>query len=289
LAARAIHERSRRCNRPFIKVNCAAIPRELFESEFFGHVKGAFTGAHSDRSGRFELADGGTLFLDEVGEIPIELQSKLLGVLQEGCFERLGDGKPRRVDVRIVAATNRALAQEIAAQRFRQDLYYRLNVFPIELPPLRERREDIPLLAQHLLALVGKKLNRPGLRLTPANIHQLQHYDWPGNVRELQNLIERAVIVARRGQALYFPIPADAHSSAHANPLPAPDASVPTCILTEAMRREQDRRNLIAALEQARGKIAGPGGAAELLGIKSTTLKSRIKALGIRIEHHATC
>jgi len=199
LVAREIHRRSRRADRPLIKVNCASIPRELYESEFFGHSRGAFTGATRDRAGRFEAADGGTLLLDEVGDIPLELQSKLLRVLQEGQFERVGEAATRQVDVRIVAATNRDLKKEVAARRFRQDLFYRLNVFPIELEPLARRKEDIPLLAAHFLKQSAARLNCSAARLTQANLLALQRYEWPGNVRELKNIIERAVILSRCG------------------------------------------------------------------------------------------
>ena len=199
LIARAIHEASSRRDRPLIRVNCAAIPRELFESEFFGHVRGAFTGAMRDRIGRFELADGGTLFLDEVGEIPLELQGKLLRVLQEGNFERVGEERTRAVDVRLIAATNRDLKQEVQRGRFREDLYFRLNVFPVESVPLRERREDIPLLAQHFLDSESKAL-KSELRLSEGDARRLSRYDWPGNVRELQNVIERAAILAQNGR-----------------------------------------------------------------------------------------
>ena len=199
LIARAIHEASSRRDRPLIRVNCAAIPRELFESEFFGHVRGAFTGAMRDRIGRFELADGGTLFLDEVGEIPLELQGKLLRVLQEGNFERVGEERTRAVDVRLIAATNRDLKQEVQRGRFREDLYFRLNVFPVESVPLRERREDIPLLAQHFLNSESKAL-KSELRLSEGDARRLSRYDWPGNVRELQNVIERAAILAQNGR-----------------------------------------------------------------------------------------
>ena len=199
LIARAIHEASSRRDRPLIRVNCAAIPRELFESEFFGHVRGAFTGAMRDRIGRFELADGGTLFLDEVGEIPLELQGKLLRVLQEGKFERVGEERTRAVDVRLIAATNRDLKQEVQRGRFREDLYFRLNVFPVESVPLRERREDIPLLAQHFLTRESKAL-KSELRLSEGDARRLSRYDWPGNVRELQNVIERAAILAQNGR-----------------------------------------------------------------------------------------
>src|ERR1051325_5794206 len=200
LVARAIHDRSPRKTAALVRVNCASVPRELFESEFFGHVRGAFTGAVKDRVGRFELAHGGTLFLDEIGEVPLELQSKLLRVLQEGQFEKVGEERTRTVDVRIIAATNRDLESELKAGRFREDLYYRLSVFPIELPPLRDRTEDIPKLARHFLEQSARKLGVNMPHLTSANLTQLQSYDWPGNVRELQNVIERAVIRARNGQ-----------------------------------------------------------------------------------------
>ncbi|WP_042936679.1 sigma 54-interacting transcriptional regulator, partial [Pseudomonas gingeri] len=196
LIARAIHQASRRREQPLIRVNCAAIPAELFESEFFGHLRGAFTGAVRDRVGRFELADGGTLFLDEIGEIPLELQSKLLRVLQEGQFERVGEERTRSVDVRIIAATNRDLRVEVQARRFREDLFFRLNVFPVHSPSLRERRSDIPLLASHFLQLIGTRLNMSGRRLSKGDMARLQAYDWPGNIRELQNVIERALITA---------------------------------------------------------------------------------------------
>jgi transcriptional regulator with GAF, ATPase, and Fis domain len=200
LVASAIHERSPRCKHPLVRVNCGSIPSELFESEFFGHSKGSFTGAIRDRVGRFQHADGGTLFLDEVGEIPLAHQAKLLRVLQEGQFERVGEDVTRRVDVRIVAATNRDLRQEVANGHFRQDLYYRLSVFPMELPPLRQRKEDIPALATHFASLCCGRLNRPEIRLTDEDTGLLRRYDWPGNIRELQNVIERAVILAKGGR-----------------------------------------------------------------------------------------
>ncbi|MCR7874450.1 sigma 54-interacting transcriptional regulator (plasmid) [Pseudomonas aeruginosa] len=206
LIARAIHQSSRRAAHPLIRVNCAAIPADLFESEFFGHVRGAFTGALRDRIGRFELADGGTLFLDEVGEIPLELQSKLLRVLQEGQFERVGEERTRRVDVRIIAATNRDLRSEVESKRFREDLYFRLNVFPLQSPALRERREDIPLLASHFIKQIGKRLNQPDRRLSNGDIARLQGYHWPGNIRELQNVIERALITSN-GPVLRIDLP----------------------------------------------------------------------------------
>jgi transcriptional regulator with GAF, ATPase, and Fis domain len=199
LVAHEIHRRSRRKEKPLVRVNCASIPKELYESEFFGHAKGAFTGAIKDRAGRFETAEGGTLFLDEIGEVPPEMQGKLLRALQEKRYERVGEDRTRRADVRIVAATNRDLKKEAAAGRFREDLFYRLNVFPVQVPPLRERKEDVPLLVQHFIKLSAKDLGCPQPRLTRAGMEQLQHYDWPGNIRELRNVIERAVILARGG------------------------------------------------------------------------------------------
>ena len=278
LVAREVHRRSKRAGRPLIKVNCAAVPRELYESEFFGHARGAFTGALRDRAGRFELADGGTLFLDEVGEIPLELQAKLLRVLQEGELERVGEERTRKVDVRLVAATNRDLRTEAEAGRFRQDLYYRLSVFPVELPPLRKRVEDIPLLAEHFLALAARKLGRPKPRLTLANAQQLQRYHWPGNVRELQHVIERAVITAD-GARLTIELPSGSSmppgKSAAASTSVAADR-----VLTDAEIRQLEADNIRAALRLTNGKVSGPGGTAELLGMKPTTLASRIKALG---------
>ena len=277
LIARAIHEASARRDRPLIRVNCAAIPRELFESEFFGHVKGAFTGAVRDRIGRFELADGGTLFLDEVGEIPIELQGKLLRVLQEGHFERVGEEKTRAVDVRLIAATNRNLKDEIARGRFREDLYFRLNVFPVESVPLRERREDIPMLAQHFLASESKA--QRGLRLSEGDARRLARYEWPGNVRELQNVIERAAILAQNGR-LRIDLP-DHQGQAPATRSVQPRADARPAVLTADAMREQERTNILAALQAARGKVFGPDGAAALMDIRPTTLASRMKALGI--------
>ncbi len=279
LVAREVHRRSGRTARPLIKVNCAAVPRELYESEFFGHARGAFTGALRDRAGRFELADGGTLFLDEVGEIPPELQAKLLRVLQEGELERVGEERTRRVDVRLIAATNRDLRAEAEAGRFRQDLYFRLSVFPIELPPLRRRVEDIPVLAEHFLALAARKLGRPKPRLTLADAQRLQRYRWPGNVRELQHVIERAVILAE-GVRPVIELPADPAAA-----LPEARASLrrdhDDRVLTDAEVRRLEADNIRAALRRTAGKVSGPGGAAELLGIKPTTLASRIKTLGL--------
>ena len=281
LIAHAIHSISKRNQRPLIRVNCAVIPHNLFESEFFGHIKGAFTGAITDRIGRFELANGGTLFLDEVGEIPLELQSKLLRVLQEGQFERVGENKTREVDVRIIAATNRDLKQMVADQDFREDLNYRLNVFPIESAPLRNRLEDVPLLAMHLLERACNKQNKPGMRLTRADIERLQSYDWPGNIRELGNVIERAVIVSRGGK-LKLDVPVERTRN-----MARPDSRVVSKrteqddILTMNEIRDLERRNIQAALQKSAGKVFGAGGAAELLDIKPTTLASRLKSLGI--------
>lgn len=277
LVARELHRRSDRADRPLIKVNCAAIPRELFESEFFGHVQGAFTGALRDRTGRFELAHGGTLFLDEVGEVPLDLQSKLLRVLQEGEIERIGEERTRKVDVRVIAATNRDLREESRERRFREDLYYRLSVFPIELPPLRERRDDISILAEHFLHKAGQRFGISAPRLTKAVARQLERYDWPGNVRELQHVVERAVILSRGG-----PLRIDLEEPvqvAHRE-LVLDESEV----LTDAQVREFERTNLRRAMEAAQGKVHGPGGAAELLGVKPTTLSSRLKALGLKAK-----
>jgi len=278
LIAREIHNRSSRKQRTLIKVNCASIPKELYESEFFGHIKGAFTGAARDRAGRFEMADGGTLFLDEIGEIPLELQSKLLRVLQEGTYEKVGDDRTRRVDVRIIAATNRNLKEEAQTGRFRQDLYYRLNVFPIEAPPLRERMEDIPALGAHFLRLAAKKLNVPDARLTQSNLQELQAYDWPGNIRELQNVIDRAVILSK-GRKLSFNLPTGPHKK-----IPPPVAPEEGGVFTDEEMKARERQNLVTALQICRGKVTGPGGAAELLKMNPTTLYSRIKKWNIQVE-----
>jgi transcriptional regulator with GAF, ATPase, and Fis domain len=282
LVAREIHKRSLRHDHPLIKVNCASISRELYESEFFGHVKGAFSGAIKDRAGRFEAADGGTLFLDEVGEIPIDLQSKLLRVLQDGEYERVGEEVTRQVDVRIIAATNRKLKRDIGEGRFRQDLYYRLSVFPIEVAPLRYRKGDIPLLAEHFLGLIQKRGNRKLPRLSNSKLKQLQNYDWPGNVRELQNVIERAAITSQ-GRAFQFVLPKsdgsdNSDQATTFDPVPNKECEV----VPESEMRRRERQNIIAALEKSNWKIYGEGGAAKLLGIKPTTLSSRIKKMKIR-------
>ncbi|MEQ1895688.1 MAG: sigma 54-interacting transcriptional regulator, partial [Planctomycetota bacterium] len=254
LVAHAVHARSPRKDRPLVRVNCGAIPGELFESEFFGHVRGSFTGAIKDRIGRFELADGGTLFLDEVGEIPLEHQAKLLRVLQEGTYERIGDAKTRHTDVRVIAATNRDLQKEVERGHFRADLYYRLGVFPIEVPPLRERREDLPALAQHFITRSARRLNLRAPRLTPAALDTLATYDWPGNVRELQHVLERAVILGRGKSLELGELLPRSKSSSKASTAPSPDEPLPT--LAEFKRRE--RALLEAALERAGGKISGP-------------------------------
>ena len=279
VVARELHRRSRRANRPLIKVNCAAIPRELYESEFFGHAKGAFTGALRDRAGRFELADRGTLFLDEIGEIPLDLQAKLLRVLQEGELERVGEERTRRVDVRVVAASNRNLRAEAEAGRFRQDLFYRLSVFPMEIPPLRKRVEDIALLAEHFLDRLARQLGRPRPRLTLANVAELQRYLWPGNVRELQHVLERACIVSTSGR-LEFDLPTQTPRRSNTSP----EALGSERILTVAEMLVFETKNIRAALASSKGKIYGPNGAAARLGMKPTTLTSRIKALGIAVD-----
>jgi len=279
LVARELHRRSHRADRPLIKVNCAAIPRELYESEFFGHSRGSFTGALRDRAGRFELAHGGTLFLDEIGEIPLDLQSKLLRVLQEGELERVGEEKTRRVDVRVISATNRNLKSESDAGRFRQDLFYRLNVFPIELPPLRNRVEDIPVLAEHFLDRFSRKVGRRRPRLTLASVQEMQRYEWPGNVRELEHVLERACIVATDNR-LQLELPARAPRPAAAHPANNPEAP----ILTDSEIRALEARNIQAALQASGGKIYGRDGAAARLGIKPTTLASRIKSLNVTLD-----
>lgn len=281
LVAHEIHRRSQRTDKPFVRVNCASIPRELYESEFFGHVKGAFTGALKDRAGRFETADGGSLFLDEVGEIPLELQGKLLRVLQEKHYERVGEDRTRQADVRIIGATNRDLKQEVAAGRFRQDLYYRLHVFPIHVAPLKERLEDIPLLAQHFINLSVRELRCPKPRLTRAAVAQLQAYNWPGNIRELRNVIQRAVILARGGP-LHFDLPATGSPPRAPLHKPGRPAGEGRAFLTETEMQQRERDNLVAALESANWKVMGAGGAAELLGVKATTLFSRMKKLGLQ-------
>ena len=295
LVARAIHEKSSRAGGPLVKVNCASVPRELFESEFFGHVRGAFTGAHRDRVGRFQLADGGTLFLDEVGEIPLELQGKLLRALQEREVERVGDTRSQRVDVRVVAATNRELKAAVDAGTFRADLYYRLSVFPLKIPPLRERRADIVPLFEHFVAKTCQKHGRPFVPLSREVARMLESYTWPGNVRELENVAERALILSPDGvlrldaalpelagaEALE-PMRRSADVREDLRPPPVRSMTMPPRgFYTVDEMRELEKQNLVAALEKAAGKIAGDGGAADLLGMKPSTLTYQLRSFGI--------
>jgi PAS domain S-box-containing protein len=284
LVARELHARSPRAREALVKVNCASIPKELFESEFFGHVKGAFTGAHRDRTGRFQLADGGTIFLDEIGEIPLELQGKLLRVLQENAFERVGEDRTRTVDVRVIAATNRDLQREVEEGRFREDLFYRLSVFPLEVPPLRDRGDDVLELAQHFLDIASREFARPGLSLTPRHLDLLRAYDWPGNVRELKNVIERAVILSR-GSALRLDLSVPGAAAAEpAGEAPSGDFRPGSDleVLTEEQMRELQRRNIANALRRTGWRVSGPDGAARLLNVRPTTLADRIKSFGLK-------
>jgi len=272
LIAYAIHNASQRCGRPFIKLNCAAIPLDLLESELFGHEKGAFTGAIAQKIGRFEMADKGTLFLDEVGDIPPALQPKLLRVLQEQEFERLGSGRTHKVDVRLVAATNRDLVKMVARGQFRSDLYYRLNVFPIVLPALRERREDIPALVMHFLKLFSHRMGKQVDSVTPETMAAFQWYSWPGNIRELQNLVERAVILSRDGM---LPNPLQKRQTRVI--LASNAQSSPASMTLE----DSDRVVIVETLEQAGWIVGGPSGAAAKLGLKRTTLLAKMRRLGI--------
>jgi DNA-binding NtrC family response regulator len=273
LVARAIHGRSQRRERPLIKINCAALPRELVESELFGHEKGAFTGATQQRRGRFELADGGTLFLDEVGELPLETQPKLLRVLQEQEFERVGGTKPLRTDVRLIAATNRDLQQRVNAGTFRSDLYYRLNVFPLALPPLRERRDDIPRLIRHFLARAERKLGKPLGDVGSACLEQAMAYGWPGNVRELENYVERSAILGKAA-----PLDAAEPPSAQVNRAAKPAVAQTSSKTLEAI----ERGHILRVLEQTQWAIEGERGAARILGLNPSTLRGRLRKLGIR-------
>ena len=268
LIARAIHNLSPRCGRPFIKLNCAAIPLDLLESELFGHEKGAFTGAIAQKIGRFEMANAGTLFLDEVGDIPLTLQPKLLRVLQEQEFERLGSGRTHQVDVRLVAATNRNLAEMVSRNQFRSDLYYRLNVFPVALPPLRARTEDITPLVTHFVEFYSRRMGKEIDNIPLETMEAFRSYSWPGNVRELQNLVERAVILANNGM-----LP---------NPLPASSQrpSVPNSVVPRTLR-DSERALILQTLDEVGWVIGGPNGAATKLGLKRTTLIHRMKKLGI--------
>jgi len=272
LIAHAIHNLSLRCGRPFVRLNCAAIPLDLLESELFGHEKGAFTGAIAQKVGRFELADKGTLFLDEVGDIPPALQPKLLRVLQEQEFERLGSTRTHQVDVRLVAATNRNLMEMVHRGEFRNDLYYRLNVFPVLLPPLRERREDIPALVMHFVEAFGRRMDREIELIPPETMSALSSYQWPGNIRELQNLIERAVILSKDG-VLPNPLP-----PVGTRGIAVASAATDTPVTT---LRESERTLILRTLEGVRWVIGGPKGAAAKLGLKRTTLIHRMQKLGI--------
>jgi len=276
-----------------VKMNCAAIPTGLLESELFGHERGAFTGAISQRVGRFELAHRGTMFLDEIGEIPLELQPKLLRVLQEREFERLGSSRTLRTDARLIAATNRDLGDMVAEQTFRSDLYYRLNVFPVRIPPLRERPEDIPVLVRHFVQQFARRNNRTIDTIPSELMDTLVHYHWPGNIRELQNVIERGVIVSR-GPVLKVPV-ADLRPNAGIAArglVPAASAADTARPALPATLRgtldEAERNQILAALEQSRWVLAGPGGAAARLGMKRSTLQFRMRKLGIQISRSAT-
>jgi formate hydrogenlyase transcriptional activator len=265
LFARALHEHSSRQTQAYITINCAAIPSGLFESELFGHERGAFTGANIQRAGRVELADRGTLFLDEVGDMPLDLQPKLLRTLEEQTFERLGSGRTRKVDVRLIAATNCDLEQQMEDKQFRSDLYYRLNVFPIRIPPLRERREDIPLLVQHFTQKFAQRMGKRIDTIPESVIQKLQRWSWPGNVRELENLIERSVILTTTN-VLAIRLPEKISSAIDA---------------ANVVRDFEEQERIMRTLQETRGRISGPNGAAFLLGVKRSTLLDRMKRFGI--------
>jgi transcriptional regulator with GAF, ATPase, and Fis domain len=282
--ARAIHRWSSRADQPFVTLNCAAIPAGLLESELFGHVKGAFTGATGNRAGRFQMAHGGTLLLDEVGELPVELQAKLLRALQEKSFEPVGSDKTVRADVRILAATHVDLQQAIAQKRFREDLYYRLSVFPLRLPPLRERREDLPQLCAFLLEEQSKRTGRRGMRVAPAGLARLEAYDWPGNIRELANALERATILSQGAElgAQAFDLPVRGGAAPGGPRVEAPaEADAPLKPGAVPTLAAVQREHILRVLTLTKGRIYGPGGAASLLGLKPSTLQSRMKKLGI--------
>src|SRR5216684_2735094 len=279
LIARAIHNISPRSGHPFVRLNCAAIPFDLLESELFGHEKGAFTGAFAQKIGRFEMADKGTLFLDEIGDIQLPLQPKLLRVLQEQEFERLGSGRTHRVNVRVVAATHRNLAEMVRRNEFRSDLYYRLNVFPVMLPPLRERRQDICLLVSHFVEMFGRKMGKRITCIPNETLSALIAYPWPGNVRELQNLIERAVILSNNG-VLPNPLPTS-DKNAVTNPLPVSDKNPLTVTPSQGTFNDSTRALILQALREAGWVIGGSGGAAARLGLKRTTLIAKMKKLGV--------
>jgi len=279
LIARAIHHLSPRCGRPFIKLNCAAIPFDLLESELFGHEKGAFTGAIAQKMGRFEMADTGTSFLDEIGDIPLALQPKLLRVLQEQEFERLGGGRTHRINIRLVAATHRDLAEMVKRNEFRSDLYYRLNVFPVVLPPLRERRPDIPQLVSHFVGLFARRVGKHIDHIPKETLDAFTSYSWPGNVRELQNLIERAVILSNNG-VLPNPLP-KSDKNGNTNPLSVSDKNPVAVTLSQGTFDGSTRALILRALQRAEWIIGGPSGAAARLGLKRTTLIAKMKKLGI--------
>ena len=280
LVARAIHAQSPRADGPLVKVNCASIPKDLFESEFFGHVRGAFTGAQRDRVGRFQLANGGTIFLDEVGEIPVELQGKLLRVLQESEFERVGDDITKYVDVRVIAATNRDLERSVMSGEFREDLFYRLSVFPIEVPPLRKRGDDVIQLAQHFLESTCHDFGRKPMMLTRNQADEIRKYDWPGNVRELKNVIERAIILSQ-GNVLRLDLSMPGANAKTDGGTPGDALAPEQSVLTEHDMKELQRKNILAALGQTNWRVSGKDGAAELLGVRPTTLSDRIRSFGL--------
>ena len=299
LIARAIHDKSRRCDRPLVKLNCAAIPFDLLESELFGHEKGAFTGAFNQEIGRFEMANNGTLFLDEIGDIPLALQPKLLRVLQEQEFERLGSGKTHRVNVRLIAATHRNLAEMVGRKEFRSDLYYRLNVFPIELPPLRERKEDISQLVWHFVEIYARRMGKRIDRIPEETLSAFHMHSWPGNIRELQNMVERAAILSNDGE-LPNPLPAARLDSAqvihsNASPMQAAGAETVTVLSpagnlpSQRTFRNSQRTLILQALHDSGWVIGGPNGAAARLGLKRTTLITKMRSFGIsRPEHSST-
>ena len=282
LVARAVHNLSSRRSNAFVKLNCAAIPTGLLESELFGHERGAFTGAISQRTGRFELANRGTVFLDEIGEIPLELQPKLLRVLQEREFERLGSSRTLRTDARLIAATNRELTEMVEQQTFRSDLYYRLNVFPVRVPPLRDRREDIPILVRHFVQQFSRRANRNIETIPSEAMKTLVRYDWPGNIRELQNVIERAVIVSP-GPVLKVPL-----GDLTRVPASTPESKQTTGRDIRTLLEDTERKQILDALEQTKWVVAGPAGAAALLGMKRSTLQARMQKLGIRVSRAAS-